>query len=637
MVKESTEKQRHVFMLDMDGSLFIERQLNIDELLKSEENQAIINKIIEAAQSGDPVVLMMGSNRQSVLTDMQNAAIGSTPSAIDFLEKLQEHIKLQVENANVSVDTVLTTDFSHNDVPGTHWQIAKEILKEERPHGRLSKAKAEEKQQLKDESKIAQIIAQAHYLASKYPDESLEITFSDDRIDIHHYIAEFFSKHPDLLPNNVTLNLVHHATVEASKGYEEAQADFNTIQGKLLEAKAELKANGIDPDDPKVKADFIVNKGMVLAKTKKKEEIQNYDLLNNHYQLSEAVTSLRNRGIGFDMPQNTQFTGTGTTNTDPATLYQTLTFLAYCKSTRQPPSIALLNEWRTNKGEAPTADDRLQPLPFGQAFNEIEPLDYQLRKWMPIVERPMLSANRQHFLTKLHNKFQARARDKREYTQKGKGILARSLDALSGRCESRSRTRELQVLMKMQKLVNGEEVSGLTSADRMTISRFPYLQEYQKEIIQELPRAQQYFEVTKTVKVFSIDANGTPNNNCMGPDSDLLVALQDYMDAKVLDRETLDKGDLSDEVSQSKKELHDAKISLAEKLVKYLKAQTNRKNPKLPELTAEERSVGGRIGKLYKQFKKLDCVKEQLKANHNTSDVEPPRNRTYSSPGGGVK
>ena len=69
-----------------------------------------------------------------------------------------------------------------------------------------------------DAGKAALLYAQIHKLANQCPNESILFDFYDDRgldvweegDDVLEYLHSFFTKHPELLPNNMTLRLNHY-------------------------------------------------------------------------------------------------------------------------------------------------------------------------------------------------------------------------------------------------------------------------------------------------------------------------------------------------------------------------------------------------------------------------------------------
>lgn len=80
-----------------------------------------------------------------------------------------------------------------------------------------------------DKNKITSTYAWIHNIAAdpKYADHSIQINFYDDTQEILKEIHDFFSKYPDALPANVTLNLVHY------KFYHVLDS-FNKLQGSGL-------------------------------------------------------------------------------------------------------------------------------------------------------------------------------------------------------------------------------------------------------------------------------------------------------------------------------------------------------------------------------------------------------------------
>lgn len=59
-----------------------------------------------------------------------------------------------------------------------------------------------------DESKVSLLFAQMQLASMQNPNDDIVFNFYDDRQDIVEGLQKFYTEHPELIPKNVTLNLV---------------------------------------------------------------------------------------------------------------------------------------------------------------------------------------------------------------------------------------------------------------------------------------------------------------------------------------------------------------------------------------------------------------------------------------------
>lgn len=199
-----------------------------DRVLK--ENEAFFAKIIEKIKSGniDEVKLMVGSARQSKpVDDNGQPQRGSCFTALeDILAYFKEHItknkKRSEKNVEVNIDGYLLADLYGNCEAGENFKNAIAILRKENNNSDYSFSSW-----IYDDSKVTLIYAQMHKIALQNPQSDIIYDFYDDRMggenDILNNLHEFFTKHHNLVPKNLTLRFHHY------KGGD--VYDYETIKG----------------------------------------------------------------------------------------------------------------------------------------------------------------------------------------------------------------------------------------------------------------------------------------------------------------------------------------------------------------------------------------------------------------------
>jgi hypothetical protein len=187
-----------VLSFDFDGCLFNLNYINSynKDVIKS--NQAFLDKIKAQNAAYKKVYTFVGSNRQSYLIDIYNSygGKGSCFPSVGIINKYLGGI----------LDTFLLADI-YGDLPdGTSFKNA--INKD---------YKGEHSQWLFDETKASIMYAQIHKVANENLNEEIVLDFYDDRgngartrRDILEQLKEFYTKYPELIPNNVTLRLHHY-------------------------------------------------------------------------------------------------------------------------------------------------------------------------------------------------------------------------------------------------------------------------------------------------------------------------------------------------------------------------------------------------------------------------------------------
>ena len=163
------------------------------------KNQPLLNTLKAEQANFKETIVLVGSLRQSVTTDHFNAQKGTTESVFSAIQKIAEHLE-------ATLDKFLLSDIYADVTPGTSFDLA------------VKTPNSTQNTCIDDAGKAALLYAQIHKLANQCPNESILFDFYDDRgldawgegDDVLEYLHGFFTKHPELLPNNMTLRLNHY-------------------------------------------------------------------------------------------------------------------------------------------------------------------------------------------------------------------------------------------------------------------------------------------------------------------------------------------------------------------------------------------------------------------------------------------
>lgn len=193
----------------------------------AEANEAYLkanSQFIESLKRDEPTVLVVGSNRQIPHIDFNNGTGTTYPPGSVFprLEAIA-----QTMGEGTQFDPFLLPDLELEKGAG-------QTYKEFREKGYLNDngsykdgIKRDDftsdgfKELEDDESKASLLFAQMQHAATQHPNDAIEFNFYDDRKDIVEALNAFFKAHPELIPKNVTLNLVGYAGPELTQ--EDAQ------------------------------------------------------------------------------------------------------------------------------------------------------------------------------------------------------------------------------------------------------------------------------------------------------------------------------------------------------------------------------------------------------------------------------
>ncbi|HAT6937706.1 TPA: hypothetical protein JAN57_12285 [Legionella pneumophila] len=174
------------------------------------------NKGILSKSNNDPIHVFIGSNRQNLKADLINLNAGAATLFIPVAQELCDFM-------GATFHPLLVPDLiCENAAIGDTYHSALHVMKQNGSLDHLNALNSDSLMKLvtlaisgqlnslyciSDESKFLMLYAQIQYMAQKYPDENINFEFYDDKEDILKPLYELFSKNPDLIPANVTLNI----------------------------------------------------------------------------------------------------------------------------------------------------------------------------------------------------------------------------------------------------------------------------------------------------------------------------------------------------------------------------------------------------------------------------------------------
>lgn len=213
-----------VYSLDFDGCL-------ANYLYLSEKNKDILaaNQFLlkVMASSSNKKIVFVGSNRQGLSDDYVNSFADERGSCYPAIQLISEVI-------GASLDYLLLADI-FNDLPSgsSFLQALEYIALNNRDYTERVKEK-ELPNWIHDESKLSLIYAQMHKTALENPKEQIQFNFIDDREDLLNDLHAYFTKYPESIPKNVTLNLKRYVGPIDKSGVAVTQEiiDYTPIQGK---------------------------------------------------------------------------------------------------------------------------------------------------------------------------------------------------------------------------------------------------------------------------------------------------------------------------------------------------------------------------------------------------------------------
>ncbi|CDZ77326.1 hypothetical protein BN59_01609 [Legionella massiliensis] len=257
---------------------------------KEDANAAYITsngEILEQfrAQKGDQTVLLVGSNRQTPFIDLKNGGeniktVCPTGSVFPVMEAITEEL-----GENTIFNPFLLSDLEADvvEIGQTHRKLKENgYLKD---NGAYKPEISDQDfirdgfpQYKDDESKASLLVAQMKLAAMTNPDDEIEFNFYDDRIDIVEGLQNFFKANPELIPENVSLNLFGYSGPHLTQ--EQAQENLSNF---ILHTTTELEKLGnpeieetLDPRTLGVLSDAQKNNFPIIFRDPVKNEFKIY-------------------------------------------------------------------------------------------------------------------------------------------------------------------------------------------------------------------------------------------------------------------------------------------------------------------------------------------------------------------------
>lgn len=621
------EKQHYVFSLDYDGCT----DIAIADLEQ---------RMVDLANAGHQVTIMVGSNRQDIEHDVNNSRGKGSMSVFKAFQRLSDRVKAQVSTEkqnNVEFDKHLQIDSCLDTPSGSSMaaylpELDKDpgeldaFLKAERKTGRTIN---------NDESKISMIYNQLHHMANKAKQTSdkktLQFTFTDDRPEILQGIQEYFNQHADLIPEGVTLHLEHRSTrenvenreksiealldeIEALSGTQKdadtCNSDAQAIYEKILRHNHDYGGVLFTPNDL-LEIQKVSNKEPAAKMQHLKAELE--DIKRAYHLKIPELKEDEEKWKLFQEEHDVIIKGKGEVDTEYHTSTREMLALATVESAKKDAGTDMQLHDTIIQREAEKRIELFQTFSSGNLAEQGMLLHNQPAAKAAHLDSAMLFKNRTNIRAQLAFKdyFKSRAAYQREYNQP-KMPLRKIGSYLSDKIAKRglSRTVKLQATLKVMKYLEGQETLGLTREEKKALNNG------------QLKRITDKYKST-----LSAFLESNPNTQYKkGDDPKLLdekalkiAELKFYQEAKELDIHH--SGDARPEKVVAK---HKVKQSALKKILDVMH------NKETKALTKEEASAikDGRL----KALTKSDHLKDYLKLKPGETFNEPSLAQAHESP-----
>ncbi len=153
-------------------------------------------------------ILLSASNRQSFVYDEGNSEENGTglfcPALVAIKERFNELLGREDYPAKCVLDMFLLADIYGDLKPGASFALILEAvaaeLKREEDTDEINHS-----DYVFDRRKFSLLYAMMHHIAGKFSNDKITIAFFEDREDIYEALVTIFSKHCDLIPDNVVI------------------------------------------------------------------------------------------------------------------------------------------------------------------------------------------------------------------------------------------------------------------------------------------------------------------------------------------------------------------------------------------------------------------------------------------------
>lgn len=214
-----------VYSFDFDGCLANIDYLSSDKKDIIKSNQRLLDFI---KQTVNRLIVFVGSNRQCFDDDYTNSFDDSRGSCYSAIQTITNYI-------GAILDKFLLADIYNNLNSGTSFDDALTHLDERQKDYKADTIKNNPffPNWIHDESKLTILYAQIHKIALENPTEPIEFNFVDDRADLLENLHTYFSKYPELIPQNVRLNLKQYIgeSVLSEQGLDPFIKHYAPVQG----------------------------------------------------------------------------------------------------------------------------------------------------------------------------------------------------------------------------------------------------------------------------------------------------------------------------------------------------------------------------------------------------------------------
>src|SRR3990167_1353350 len=366
--KECDNEEVVVYSIDADGcflgSLSPKESMNVkgsevrnvDYLLK--KNKQLLDQIKKDALEGKKVIVMVGSNRQNLGTELNNACTTNNRPRSGFINILLPQVINKIINdepdfatreilrKNLCFDPALSADIANKSNFGTeasrirefadkkHTVNGKEITYHEHimHDGTIMKFlhpvyagyfysnknyqnDTKDKSDIADPSKFLMLYWQIHKIASENPSKKITYHFYDDHTIILNPLIQLFKKFPGLIPSNMTIqfHLYQHHQEQEKNLYSDAPEftkETRAIKGKgktdenfrktTRELWGAANQNYQPGGDHAWAANYFFSKPGDLKRLTNYSEVQDEVTDNNQEKKEERVILLKNDSLeGF--------------------------------------------------------------------------------------------------------------------------------------------------------------------------------------------------------------------------------------------------------------------------------------------------------------------------------------------------
>lgn len=161
------------------------------------------------------LVLMVGSARQSIISDLHHEWANKNGSCWIFLKVFLENFKSKYADLadRISLDPFLLEDIFREKSPGHHFNIRVDSFSEalcSEYYQRAAFFKNGIDIHWQDLTKKTLIYAQLHYIGMKHPGKKILFHFYDDRMSILNYLMVLYAMRVELIPSNFSLCLFNY-------------------------------------------------------------------------------------------------------------------------------------------------------------------------------------------------------------------------------------------------------------------------------------------------------------------------------------------------------------------------------------------------------------------------------------------